>query len=164
MSTQPLNSSVFRSIQIMPGDSLSSIANEILGDASYWREIASTNNIDIFTAIEIGQNITIPSKEVLERRARDAAAKRILNVNQDLQNRIKEIINSREAKVINRLMGFGDENRQNLLQSLDLSPLAKGLLAPTRNEELLDSIKNSQFDDNSSFDQQYEFRLVEWVL
>ncbi|MBD2515186.1 LysM peptidoglycan-binding domain-containing protein [Nostoc sp. FACHB-973] len=54
---------MFKKVEL--GESLESIAHEFIGDYSYWREIAESNNIDIFQPIEIGKSIKIPSdKEI----------------------------------------------------------------------------------------------------
>lgn len=133
-------------INVQVGDSLSNIAFEVLGDSSSWRELATINNIDIFKALEIGQTLTVPTKETAERRLKNIGARVITDVNQEVQDRVKEILDSREAKVISKLIGFDDKDRQQLLKDLDLSSLANALKASTKGERIRNALNSSTYE------------------
>lgn len=143
-------------IRINAGDSLSNIAFEILGDSSGWRELATINDIDIFKALEIGQSLTVPNKDTAERRLKNIGAKTITDVNNNIQTRVKEILDSREAKVISKLIGFDDKDKQQLLKDLDLSSLATGLSTLTKGERLRNALNSSSYEP--------EWSLISWIL
>lgn len=54
------------------GDSLSSIANEVYGDISAWRDIADRNGILIFSELPIGSAIDIPTREEVDKAISEA--------------------------------------------------------------------------------------------
>lgn len=145
-------------ISIKAGDSLSSLAGELLEDYSSWREIATINNIDIFKAIEVGQTLTVPTKEEAERRLKNQAASIITDVNTEVQNRVKQILNSREAKTITKLLGVNID-QDKILQDLDLSSIAKNLSTLTKEERLRKALKSSSYEPEVPV-----WRLVDWVL
>lgn len=146
-------------INVQVGDSLSKIAYEVLGDSSGWRDIATINDIDIFKALEIGQNLTVPNKQTAERRLKNLGAESILNVNETVQTRVKEILDSREAKIISKLIGFDNKDREQLLKDLDLSSLSQGLSTPTKEERLRKAlnIENNNTDTPA-------WNLISWIL
>ena len=47
--------------EIKAGDSLYSLAEELLGDQKYWRELSLFNQTDIFAPLEAGMKIKIPT-------------------------------------------------------------------------------------------------------
>ncbi|MEA5625320.1 LysM peptidoglycan-binding domain-containing protein [Nostoc sp. UHCC 0251] len=141
MSTQPI---VFSS-----GDTLTSVAHKILGESSGWRELADINDLDIFSLIEVGQTLTVPTKDAAERRIKNIAVENINSVN----SRVQSIVNSREVKTITKLLGV--DNTQ-LLKDLDLSSLAEKLSAPTKAERLK---KVLNFETDVPI-----YRLVSWVF
>ncbi|MFS0515150.1 LysM peptidoglycan-binding domain-containing protein [Nostoc sp. UIC 10607] len=126
MSTQPI---VFSS-----GDTLTSVAYKVLGESSGWREIADINDLDIFSLIEVGQSLTVPTKSAAERRIKNIAVDNINSVNA----RVQSIVNSREVKTITKLLGV---DTTQLLKDLDLSSLAGKLSAPTKEERLRKALK-----------------------
>lgn len=146
MSTLPSN------INLKVGDSFSKVAQEVLGDYSQWRELATFNNIDIFKAIEVGRTLTVPTKEEAERRFKNTAAEQLLGVDRI----IEEIITSRQATVISKLLGV---DQTQLLKDLDLSGLAKGLQNPTTAERLRKALKSSSYQSEVPV-----WQLLEWVL
>ncbi|BAY64987.1 hypothetical protein NIES22_50880 [Calothrix brevissima NIES-22] len=158
MSTLPLSESLAKVIRISAGDSLSNIASQVLGDYSSWREIATINDIDIFKAIEIGQTLTIPTKEEAERRFKDQAAIEINGINKEVQSRVKEILNSREVKTITKLLGI-NVDQDKILKDLDLSSISKSLAAPTKAERIRKALKTSSYEPEVPV-----WRLIDWVL
>ncbi|NEU81501.1 LysM peptidoglycan-binding domain-containing protein [Nostoc sp. UIC 10630] len=155
--SNPLNTP--KSISFNVGDSLTKIANEILGDSTAWRKLATMNDLDIFKVIEVGQTLTIPNPEVAERKFRLAASAQISNINDQVQATITEITQSREAQTILSLLGTSQEN---ILRdvNLSLSGLAKGV-APTSQDELLSKLKSSK---EGNTDNQNVWQLISWVL
>lgn len=158
MSTLPLSESLSDNIRISAGDSLSKIASQVLGDYSSWRELAVMNDIDIFKTIEIGQTLTIPTKEEAERRFKDQAAIEINNINNQVQSRVEEILNSREVKTITKLLGI-NVDQDKILKDLDLSSLSKSLSAPTKAERIRKALKSSSYEPEVPI-----YRLIDWVL
>jgi LysM domain len=58
------------SIPFSPGDSLTKLAHDQLGDGSKWRELADFNGIEnIFEKIPIGKNLNIPSAAEIQQMA-----------------------------------------------------------------------------------------------
>lgn len=168
MSTQPLPSTLTKTINISAGDSLVSIASEVLGDYSSWRELAAMNDIDIFKAIEVGQTLTVPNKEEAERRFKDQAAIEINNINDEVQSRVKEILNSRQAKSITKLLGI-NVDQDKILKDLDLSSLSKSLSAPTKAERIRNAISRNSIENRALKKSSYEpevpvWRIIDWVL
>nr|WP_322686610.1 LysM peptidoglycan-binding domain-containing protein [Nostoc sp. DedQUE07]MDZ8133231.1 LysM peptidoglycan-binding domain-containing protein [Nostoc sp. DedQUE07] len=161
MSTLPLRNPLNtpKKISFNVGDSLTKIANEVLGDSTAWRELATMNDLDIFKAIEVGQTLTIPNPEVAERKFRLAASAQISNVSDQVQATITEITQSREAQTILNLLGTSQEN---ILRdvNLSLSGLAKGI-APTSQNELLSKLKSSK---EGITDNQNIWQLISWIL
>ncbi|MEA5603714.1 LysM peptidoglycan-binding domain-containing protein [Nostoc sp. UHCC 0252] len=161
MSTLPLNNplTIPKSITFNAGDSLTNIANEVLGDSTAWRELAVMNDLDIFQIIEVGQTLTIPTPEVAERKFKLAASAQILDINDKVQTTITEITESREAKTILKLLGTSQEN---ILRdvNLSLSGLAKGV-APSSQDELIYKLKSSK---EGYTETQPAWRLLEWIL
>ena len=49
-----------KSIATNAGDSLQSLAQQYLGDASQWRDIASLNNLNPLSVLQAGQELGIP--------------------------------------------------------------------------------------------------------
>jgi hypothetical protein len=141
MSTQPI---VFSS-----GDTLTSVAYKVLGESSGWREIADINDLDIFSIIEVGQSLTVPTKSAAERRLKNIAVDNINSVNA----RVQSIINSREVKTITKLLGV---DTTQLLKDLDLSSLAGKLSAPTKEERLRKALK---METDTPI-----YRLTSWVF
>ncbi|MBD2196617.1 MULTISPECIES: LysM peptidoglycan-binding domain-containing protein [Calothrix] len=158
MSTQPLPLNLTKTIKISAGDSLANIASEVLGDYSSWRELAVMNDIDIFKAIEIGQTLTIPTKEEAERRFKDQAAIEINGINKEVQSRVKEILNSREVKTITKLLGINID-QDKILKDLDLSSISKSLSAPTKAERIRKALKTSSYEPEVPI-----WRIIDWVL
>ncbi|KOP22829.1 hypothetical protein AMR41_29500 [Hapalosiphon sp. MRB220] len=142
------------SVTIKAGDSLNKIASEVLGDYSDWRSIATLNKIDIFSVLEVGKQINIPSRDKAEKWFRDTLSTEISEVNSEIQNRVNEIINSREGQVITKFLGISNEK---LLKDLDLSPLLKGLSTISTGE--LNKALGSLYDSEIP-----EYRLISWVL
>jgi hypothetical protein len=161
MSTLPISNPLNtpKNVSFNVGDSLTKIANEVLGDSTAWRELATMNDLDIFKVIEVGQTLTIPNPEVAERKFRLAASTEILNVNDQVQATITEITQSREAQTILNLLGTSQEN---ILRdvNLSLSGLAKGI-APTSQDELLSKLKGSK---EGTTDNQNVWQLISWIL
>lgn len=154
MSTLP------KKIGVKAGDSLASIADELFGDYSMWRELSDFNNIDIFKALEITQSpkLTVPTKDEAERRYKDVAASVINDVNNDIQTNVKNIINSREFSTITKLLGISVD-QDKLLKDLDLSSLAKNIAAPTKGERLRNALNVSSYEKEIPV-----YRLIDWVL
>ena len=48
---------------VQQGDTLAKIAQEKLGSADKWKDIAEANNIDNPNALQVGQRLTIPSSD-----------------------------------------------------------------------------------------------------
>ncbi|MEH1957661.1 LysM peptidoglycan-binding domain-containing protein [Nostoc sp.] len=161
MSTLPISNPLNtpNNVSFNVGDSLTKIANEVLGDSTAWRELATMNDLDIFKAIEVGQTLTIPNPEVAERKFRLAASAEISSINEQVQATITEITQSREAQTILSLLGT---NQENILRdvNLSLSGLAKGI-APTSQDELLSKLKSSKEGTN---DNQNVWQLISWIL
>ncbi len=161
MSTLPLKNPLNtpKTVSFNVGDSLTKIANEVLGDSTAWRELATMNDLDIFKVIEVGQTLTIPNPEVAERKFRLAASAEISNVSDQVQATITEITQSREAQTILSLLGTSQEN---ILRdvNLSLSGLAKGI-APTSQDELLSKLKSSK---EGTTDNQNVWQLISWIL
>lgn len=51
---------------LSPGDSLSKIAFDKMGDASKWRELAEFNGQDIFEKLPVGKDLQIPNAQDLQ--------------------------------------------------------------------------------------------------
>lgn len=157
MSTLPINTP--KNVSFNVGDSLTKIANEVLGDSTAWRELATMNDLDIFKAIEIGETLTIPNPEVAERKFRLSASAEISNINDQVKATITEITQSRQAQTILKLLGTSQEN---ILRdvNLSLSGLAKGV-APTSQDELIYKLKSSKegYEPNQNV-----WQLISWVL
>lgn len=51
---------------LSPGDSLSKIAFDKMGDSSKWRELAEFNGQDIFEQLPIGKDLQIPNAQDLQ--------------------------------------------------------------------------------------------------
>ncbi|MBD2452245.1 LysM peptidoglycan-binding domain-containing protein [Nostoc sp. FACHB-152] len=117
MSTLP------KIIEVKAGDTLSSLAYEILGDYSSWKELAYFNNLNIFDELKVGSSIKIPIKEEVQK-VLDSASSEITELNGEVQSVVKEILDTRAGKSITKLLGV--DNTQ-LLKDLDLSSLAKGV-------------------------------------
>jgi LysM repeat protein len=58
-----------KSISSISGDSLLSLAQEHLGDASQWRSLADLNNINPLQLLEVGQQLGIPLNSELIQQA-----------------------------------------------------------------------------------------------
>ena len=54
--------------EIKPGDSLELISHSLFGDITYFRDIADTNNIEIFDELKVGTFITIPTVKEIKRK------------------------------------------------------------------------------------------------
>lgn len=145
MSTQPI---VFSS-----GDTLTGVAYKVLGESSGWRELADINDLDIFSLIEVGQPLTVPTKDAAERRIKDIAAKNINSINSTVQSNVQSILNTREAKTITKLLGV---DTSQLLKDLDLSSLADSLSASTKSERLKKALN---FETDVPI-----YRLTSWVF
>jgi len=52
---------------LVPGDTLSSIAGRVLDDAGAWREIAELNNIDDPRRLPLGISLILPARKTLRR-------------------------------------------------------------------------------------------------
>ena len=50
------------------GDSLSSIADEVYGSVSNFRDIADANDLDLFSQLPVGKSIDLPTKEEVDRK------------------------------------------------------------------------------------------------
>ncbi|MEH1803219.1 MAG: LysM peptidoglycan-binding domain-containing protein [Nostoc sp.] len=161
MSTLPISNPLNtpKSVSFNAGDSLTKIANEVLGDSTAWRELATMNDLDIFKVIKVGQTLTIPNPEVAELKFKLAASTEISNINNKVQATITEITQSRETQTILSLLGTSQEN---ILRDVNLSlaGLAKGI-APTSKDELLSKLKSSKEGTN---DNQNVWQLISWVL
>ncbi|AVH67029.1 LysM peptidoglycan-binding domain-containing protein [Nostoc sp. 'Peltigera membranacea cyanobiont' N6] len=161
MSTLPIRNPLNtpKTVSFNVGDSLTKIANEVLGDSTAWRELATMNDLDIFKAIEVGQTLTIPNPEVAERKFKLYASTEISNISDQVQATITEITQSREAQTILNLLGTSQEN---ILRdvNLSLSGLAKGI-APTSQDELLSKLKGSK---EGTADNQNVWQLISWIL
>ncbi|MEH2094000.1 LysM peptidoglycan-binding domain-containing protein [Nostoc sp.] len=161
MSTLPIRNPLNtpKTVSFNVGDSLTKIANEVLGDSTAWRELATMNDLDIFKVIEVGQTLTIPNPEVAERKFRLSASAEISNISDQVQATITEITQSREAQTILNLLGTSQEN---ILRdvNLSLSGLAKGI-APTSQDELLSKLKSSK---EGTTDNQNVWQLISWIL
>lgn len=79
-----LSESLSQIYQLKAGDSLSKLAFEKLGDPSNWRELADLNNLDIFSALPVGQAINIPTTEQLKAMVISAAQAQVTNAVNDL--------------------------------------------------------------------------------
>ncbi|MGV0103967.1 LysM peptidoglycan-binding domain-containing protein [Nostoc sp. DSM 114160] len=161
MSTLPISNPLNapKNVSFNVGDSLTKIANEVLGDSTAWRELATMNDLDIFKVIKVGQTLTIPTPQAAERKFRLAASTEISNINDQVQATITEITQSREAQTILNLLGTSQEN---ILRDVNLSlaGLAKGI-APTSKDELLSKLKSSK---EGTADNQNVWQLISWVL
>jgi hypothetical protein len=129
-------------ITIKPGDSLANIAHEFMSDYSEWRSFAYINKLNIFDELPIGKSLTLPSKEEAENLI-NSGVDIIQEVNTEVQTTVREILNTREAKTISKLIGV-DQTR--LLKDLDLSPLAESL--------------NKVISGSST----QEWNLISWVI
>lgn len=137
MSTLP------KTIEIKAGDSLSSLAYEILGDYSSWKELAYFNNLNIFDELKVGSFLKVPIKEEVQKTL-DKASSEITELSSEVQSVVKEILDTRAGQSITKLLGV--DNSQ-LLKDLDLSSLAKGI-----------SNISKQVGDTP------EWNLISWVL
>jgi LysM repeat protein len=137
MSTLP------KTIQVKAGDSLASIAYEVLGDYSSWRELAYFNKLNMFEELKVGSPLNIPIKEEVQRELDNASAE-ITELNSEVQNITKEILDSRAGQSIIKLLGV---DQSQLLKDLDLSSLSKGI-----------SSISKQVKDTP------EWALLNWVL
>lgn len=144
-----------KEIQVNAGESLSDIASTILGDSSMWRELADFNNLDIFSILEIGQTLKVPTKEEAERRLKNQAATEITQLNSKVQQTVTDILNSREAKSITKLLGI-NVNQQQILKDLDLSSIAKSLNKPTDAERLKKALNMPT--------EVPAWQIIDWVL
>ena len=68
-----------------PGDTLSKIADQQLGDFTQWRELADFNNLDIFEQINPGVNLQIPDADQL-RSLLETQGQQLLNQLPDLSS------------------------------------------------------------------------------
>lgn len=159
MSTLPNPINKPKTVTFNVGDSLVNIANEVLGDSTAWRELATMNDLDIFKVIEVGKTLTIPNKEEAERKFRLYTSAEITNISDKVQATVTEITQSRQVQTVLNLLGTSQEN---ILRdvNLSLSGLAKAV-APSSQDELIYKLKSSKegYEANEPV-----WRLVSWVL
>lgn len=82
------NRTISRRIELTAADSLDNLAHRYLGNASYFREIADLNNIDIFSDLPVGRTITIPSKAQVEEIVRERLSKIASQVTSQLDDEL----------------------------------------------------------------------------
>lgn len=114
-----------QTVEVKAGDSLATIAYEIFGDSSLWRELAFFNKLDNFEELKVGSFIEIPYKEKVEQ-ILALEDTQIDEFTDKVELRIKQIVNSREVQFLTKLLGV---DTTTLLADLDLSPIADKLKA-----------------------------------
>jgi hypothetical protein len=134
MSTLP------KTVEVKAGDSLATIAFDILGDSSLWREIAFFNDLDIFDSLEVGTTLKIPLKEEVQK-VINAVEAAIDEFTPEVDRIINEIINSREVQAVSKILGIEPSE---ILKGLDLSSISEKLRATV-----------STFTD---------WQLIQWIL
>ncbi|ANV88499.1 LysM peptidoglycan-binding domain-containing protein [Picosynechococcus sp. PCC 7117] len=110
-------------LTITAGDSLSKIANDVLGDYSQWRELAYVNDLNIFQPLEAGITIDLPNRAELQAEI-DSVTSRVTSAVNNVESRVNEIVNSREAQLISKILGV---DTSKLLEGLDLSSITENL-------------------------------------
>jgi hypothetical protein len=97
----------------------------------------------MFEELKVGSPLNIPIKEEVQRELDNASAE-ITELNSEVQNITKEILDSRAGQSIIKLLGV---DQSQLLKDLDLSSLSKGISSISK------QVKNTP-----------EWALLNWVL
>lgn len=134
-------------VVVNAGDSLSTIASAVFGDTSMWRELAVYNDLNIFKAPIIGKTLKIPTQDAAKSKYASLLPSSVVKVENTVKSRVSEILNSRQATTITKILKSLGVNidQSKILQSLDLSNLTKGLPNPSDTDLQI-------------------YRLIQWVL
>lgn len=138
-------SSQSKSITVSPGDTLSNLAHMWFDDYSQWREIADIAGIDIFSQLPIGDTLNKPTKEEAEKKYKKIIQDTANDLTNEVNETVQEILNSREAQTITKLIGI---DTSSLTEQLDLSNLT---------EQVLQNLTLSSVSDEA-------WSVIQWIL
>lgn len=138
-------SSQSNNITISPGDTLSNLAHKWFDDYSQWREIANIAGIDIFSELPIGNTLGKPTKEEAEKKYKKIIQDTANDLTNEVNETVQEILTSREAQTIAKLIGV---DTSSLTEQLDLSNLT---------EQVLQNLTLSGVSDEA-------WTIIQWIL
>lgn len=135
------------------GDSLQSLAQQHLGDASKWREIASLNSTDPLEFLPVGESLKIPTKSEIFQPAKPALQSVATGLNGDpgqLAKNFLDQVQGEVAKIMNVI-----PQAQVLLGEIN------GVLGEV--ESVLDRVKLDEVLGQRGYNEQVN-RLIDWLL
>lgn len=138
---------------VLSGDSLQSLAQKHLGDASKWRDVANLDSLNPLEALPIGKEINIPTKAEVFKMAAPAL------------QAIGTGLNGEPGQLISN---FLDQAQGEIAKALNVIPQAQALLGEINGvlgdvQSVVDREKIDELLGDRGYSQQVN-RIIDWLL